>query len=100
MLPKSVIVKGTKYKIILRKLSPELCGECCKQSKTIYINTFLKNPISIYETYVHELCHAYICEYNLDMVVSHEIEELFCMMFEDVTKNTAKFTIENKRLFK
>lgn len=100
MLPKSVNIKGHKYKLYYKKINPDLMGACDKEKKHIYLNaTHIKNAKEALDTLTHELCHAHIKEYNLDTVLSYEVEELICMMSEDIAKKLVPFIIANKKDF-
>lgn len=100
MFPKFVNIKGQKYKVKFTKINPNLMGLCEKEQKLIFLNsTNLKSVDEMLITYCHELCHAFIHEYNLDTVVSYDIEELICMMSEDLARNVANFVKANKKAF-
>lgn len=97
-LPKKVNIKGISYKVINKIINPDLYGLCDKDNKAIYINKLnCKSTKKTLETYAHELCHAYIREHNLDMVISDEVEELICLAFEEVIFKCVPFIIENKK---
>jgi Zn-dependent peptidase ImmA (M78 family) len=98
MFPKSVNVLGTKYKVLHKKINPNLLGLCDKDKKLIYINTGQSKKEAIY-TYYHELIHAIFRENNLDAIISDEMEELVCLATEKVLDAIAPVVINNKKEF-
>lgn len=75
-------------------------GLCEKEQKLIFLNSLnLKTLDDKLITFTHELCHAYIHEYNLDTVIPYDVEELICMMSEDIARHVAGFVKENKKAF-
>ena len=97
--PKSVNCKGEKYKVKVTQLPMMYMGLCYKDRKEININSSLKTVEEHLITYNHELTHAFMSELHLDMVVSHEIEELLCLLSECVSREIARFVIANKKDF-
>jgi len=92
MFPKSVTVKGQKYKIDFKKIEPSYMGTCHKLDKQLHFNTdYIKTHKEALPIYAHELCHAYLHEYNLDVFISGEIEELICLMVEDIAEKVKDF---------
>ena len=98
MFQKTVNIKGQKYKVAHKKIDPNYAGLCHKAEKYIHINsTHIKTPKEALPVYAHELCHAYLTEHNLDLFLSPEIEELVCLMIEDVADKVKDFVLENKK---
>ena len=97
--PKSLNIKGQKYKIKLSKLNSALMGVCDKQAKEIHISNSINNLEDYFITYAHELCHAYMHELNLDAVIPYDLEELICLMSESLAKDCAEYVIANKKAF-
>ena len=93
-------VKGTKYKLICKDIDPTLLGVCDKENKKIYLNTqTIRNKTEYILTLAHELSHAYMREYNLDMIIDHSTEELFCMLLEDVVTQMIPEILKEKKYF-
>ena len=97
--PKSINIKGSNYKLKLSKLNSSLMGVCDKQLKEIHLSKSINNLEDYFITYAHELCHAYIHELNLDAVIPYDLEELVCLMSENLAKDCAKFVMANKKEF-
>jgi hypothetical protein len=78
-LPRNIIVKGKKYKIVREKnmkneFGEELDGTCDKETHTIALNSALKGG-DIKSTFLHECLHAVVKECNLNELLTDEGEE-------------------------
>ena len=99
MLPKSINVKGVKYRITENlKDNDHLIGQCDRSKKTIRLNpSETKDQKFKIMVLAHELCHAYMHEYNLDKVIEPNLDEQICLMVEDIVKDLVPVIIESRK---
>ncbi len=83
-----ISVKGTKYKLIFKKLH-DAHGLCNTDKKIIYIDNSKATPENLLRwTLVHELVHAYLNEMHISDIISSDLEEILCeTVAELVDKN-------------
>lgn len=67
---------GVKIKIIKSDLPEDTDGEYCPATKTIKINSIIKDNNLLKETILHEQIHALFDIMGFSLVLKDEIEEL------------------------
>lgn len=90
-------VKGTKYKIVYKKLENEH-GLCDREKKIIYIDTSKETQPKMHRsTITHELVHAYMTEMYIDVLIPIQLEEIICEMVANMFEKHADllFGIDN-----
>ena len=98
-LPKTVDIKGTKYKLAQFKTAPDfpLLGECDTDGKIIkiYPEAIKFNGDDILRVLAHEIAHGVLNENNLSTVVfDSTIEELIVRSFDNLSKIMAKVKLQ------
>ena len=85
-IPKSVNVKGKKYKIIYSHLNESTAAECDKENKIIYLRKDREKYLI--EDLAHELMHAICREVAIDQVISPSMEQILAenvaQVFNDI----------------
>lgn len=85
-IPKHVIVKGKKYKIIFCNLNDTTAAECDKDNKKIYLRKDREK--FLVEDLAHELMHAICREVAIDQVISPSMEQILAenvaQVFNDI----------------
>lgn len=95
-----VSIKGQKYKVQIKDLGIDYAGLCYQDKKIIQISSEIKDFKLFLKVYGHELCHAYIQELKLNHIMNSQVEELVCLMFEDVLDHIFHEIKINKKDFK
>ena len=85
-IPKYIIVKGKKYKIVFGNLNESTAAECDKDHKIIYLRK--DRDKYLVEDLAHELMHAICREVAIDQVISPSMEQILAenvaQVFNDI----------------
>ena len=95
MVPKSINVFGTVYKI-KRTKNFEHMGLCHRDTKLIEIDAALKGS-ELKQTYLHEVFHALMDELGITEIVDDQLEEIICESFSKMVLKIQETEIITKK---